>query len=187
MLAAVTVGCVWLGWNAEKATRQRAAVLEIRDAGAAVYYDYQLKYHNFAYEGRIVSLPITNNNAVPPWPLIRRFIGDDFLNKASFVQVINLDARKSVCKCLPRLPYLRRLEIHHGVDDDGATRIAQCSSLREFSVDNARLSNRGLTLLTRLKLRSITISNSDVTEEGVGAFRSMNPNCDIWLNRTWVP
>ena len=186
-LVAVTVFAVWLGWNVEQAKRQREGVVELRAAGAQVFYDYQLRSASFAYEGRTVTLPVRMPDASPPCsPLIRRWLGDDLLYEACDVRAfINPDARKSACRCLPRLPYLRRLEIT-GVDDEDAIDIAQCAKLATLSASNGPLSNSGLMLFAKLKLRFIAI-DCHVTEEGIRAFRSLNPNCDIWLNGKWVP
>lgn len=40
-LVALTIGCIWLGWNVERASKQRKAVEAVEAIGGIVLYDWQ--------------------------------------------------------------------------------------------------------------------------------------------------
>ncbi|HEV3343704.1 MAG TPA: hypothetical protein VG125_25250 [Pirellulales bacterium] len=181
----LTVAAIWIGRCVEAAREQRVAVFELREIGADVFYDYQLTDATFSLQGKTFTLPTANRDVVPPCPtFVWQLLGVDFLYRASDVRLLRPDIHTSACKILPRLRYLRRLEII-GIDDDDTRHLAECFALNSLSANDGALSDKGVMLLSRL--HHLTLAGCNVTEDGVQAFRLNNPDCDLWFNDRWWP
>lgn len=76
-LIALTIGCLWLGWQVERAREQREAVKAIEALGGLVWFDWQI----VILQPKHIRI---DPRATPPGPVwLRRIIGDDFFHHSS--------------------------------------------------------------------------------------------------------
>ena len=116
-LVVLTIGCVWIGWTANRAHEQRNAAKAVKQLGGIVYYDRQLSWTADEWTIKAPSTP-----RGPHW--LRSLIGDDFFQS---IEMIVVDERTShpppeksdLLKLVPRLkrlPRLRRLYAWFSLD-----------------------------------------------------------------------
>ncbi len=105
-LLLLTVGCVWVGWKANKAQKQRAAVAWVEEMGGfALYnYDYGAGSPDFLNRGAVYVGP-----PQPAW--LRELIGVSFLSDVTRVAFVG-DRSFTDISPLEDFPKLRMLEIH---------------------------------------------------------------------------
>jgi hypothetical protein len=87
-------------------------------------------------------------------------------------------------KALAQLPELRHLSLWNaaGVDDSAATALATLGALTSLDLSNTKVGDETLRRLTKLStLRKLYVSETQVTSEGIAAFRKQNPACLV----TW--
>ena len=77
-LVLFTVFCIWLGWKAERAHRQREAVAVIVKAGGKVWYDHQLHVvpRPWGRRGRMTAISPKAADPTPQW--IQSLLGHEF-------------------------------------------------------------------------------------------------------------
>lgn len=85
-LIVLTVACLWIGRQADKAHRQRAAVKEIEAMGGVVQYAWQPDLSDWPTESRWSHVrlePTTGRPNVPAW--LRAALGDDYFQEVKAV------------------------------------------------------------------------------------------------------
>src|SRR4051794_16756178 len=79
MLLALTVTCLWLGVQADRAQRQKRAVEALRDAGCLIKYDYEIARNPFTRES------LFENPRGHEW--LRPFLGADYFDAVAEVEL----------------------------------------------------------------------------------------------------
>jgi hypothetical protein len=185
-LIAVTVLCIWLGWQTYRAEQQRRAVALIRAFGGGVHYDFE------SLEGDEWTLA----------RLSRRFLGPDLWNNVEGVNLvmyatvhISSDGDKllrpleeidpsSCVKVLEHLPSLSRLKrLQLGIlpiDDSDLAWLAKLARLEHLTLYMPGLTDAGLVHLESLQnLRFLEMDYTSVTQSGIDRLQRALPKCRI--------
>jgi len=167
LLLVVTVVCVWLGVETERARRQKRAIDAILAAGGRVHYDFQIADDD--------SLLPAAKPWAPRW--LESALGREYLCRVECVTLYptkDHPADKQV-RLLTGIPYLKKLAIWPGckgktrivghpgfpggLTDDGVSFLLKnLRSLKHLSLTAARISNQGVENL----LGSPTINSLQV-------------------------
>lgn len=116
--AVLTIGCIWIGWLANRAHEQRRAARAVRQLGGIVYYDRQLDWTADNWTIKAPSPP-----RGPRW--LRSLVGDEFFQHIEMVVVDERTAHPPPTKSdvlklverLKRLPRLRRFYAWFTLDE----------------------------------------------------------------------
>jgi hypothetical protein len=137
LLIVVTLIGVWLGWQVNRAERQRRAVDTIRGAGGEVRYSFDLDPDS---EGAVSRR-------------LREVFGDHFFGRATYVHLSPEATRAGATAHLADLPWLGDLTIHVATDDDihrHLPDVARLRGLRYLNLESTRLGDEGLAQLAGL-------------------------------------
>ncbi len=120
-LVVLTIGCLWLGWQVNRAREQREAVQAIEALGGVVVYDWQPKLTTQSkgewsvHQGRW-KFTLADGNATPDGPAwLRRIVGEDLFQDVSGVVFIGVSTVRSrftengIRSWIPSLKRLRTL------------------------------------------------------------------------------
>jgi hypothetical protein len=140
-----------LGWFIHRARVQREAVAAIRRVGGEVAYSWEWS------DGRPV-FP----RPKPPWPdWVRRILGPDFLDTATFVRLMGPHCDDEALRAACRLPWLEELTVlSASATDDAAEGIRYLTNLRLLDLRlNPGITRRTLRHIGALReLRTLTLS-----------------------------
>jgi len=172
-LVALTVFGVWLGFQVNRAHRQRRAVTALQEMGWLIFYD--------DYE----ETRADKSNPTDPW-LYRTLGRDLFLNVSKvypeFVLLgqhgehVNLgfghDVNPAIDQ-LARLTQITELSLDAlEVSDDQVNRIRPLVNLRELGLSRTRISDEALAVLANFtELRRIDLSKTMVSDSGLKRLR----------------
>lgn len=191
-LLVLTIGCVWLGFIARKAARQRKAVEWIAERSGRAWYDFQIDNPR--------GLPV-DLRAEPPGPAwLRERIGLDYFADLRWVEVkgasdisrlstlydlheLHVDnSSVSDVSPLKNLKSLRQLFLRYSPVSD-ITPLAGMSNLDHLSLNDTDV--RDVTPLYQLKGRkSLNLQRTLVDEQGFEAISRALPDCRIvWSHR----
>lgn len=172
MLAVLAAG-VWMGWQANRARRQRGAVAAIEEHGGRVLYDWEF------VDGE--RTPGTQPHA-PRW--LRGLLGDEFFQSVVQVYLIlddppgeplaRLDA--GFTAHLEHLTGLRKLLLDNlVVTDKDLGRLKRLTNLEELSLwDATEVTAEGLAHLEHIhRLKYLIVVNSRVTDDGLRALAGL--------------
>ncbi len=139
-----------LGWVIYRARVQREAVETIERAGGSVGYSWQRS------SGTWIS-PIPR----PPWPdWLRRTLGRDFLDTATYVSLQGEQCDDEVLRAACRLPWLEELTVvNTSVTDASAEDLQQLKNLRSLDLRLNRITPRPLRHIEEMsELRELTLA-----------------------------
>src|SRR5262245_2921580 len=108
MLVLITALCIWLGFQVNAARRQREAVTVLRNAGAMIYFDYQVVPESPTTRLTLGGKSI-DPDQLPPGPgWLRRLIGDDYFRTvvAVYFDRENASIKKADLDELAKLPHV---------------------------------------------------------------------------------
>lgn len=149
VLVALTVGCVLLGWNVNKAHRQKTTVAWVEAMGGSVGYDY-------AIDGTNISLPDAEPG--PKW--LRDAIGVDYLATVDYVDLSHSEVTD--LSPLADLSKLKTLLLSHTTVKD-LSPLTNLAELERLDLSNTQVSN--LTPVANLtKLKSLSVFQSAVRD-----------------------
>lgn len=142
LLAAVTLICVWFGWNVERKRRHQAIIAAIHDLGGEVVYER------------------------PPNAL------DDLLygpNDPIEVNLISRSASDATVSQLRQLTKLRRLRMRGAyVTDTGMADLGAMNTLETLELFYPFITDNGLKHIENLtRLRKLTVTDARVTDDGL--------------------
>lgn len=201
----LTVGCIWLGWYANSAQRQRRAVAAIEKLGGSVRYDYQPTYED------------PNPSIPPPGPeWLVKLVGRDYLNSVVCVhcyhdvdaiadQVTNLPhftsfygaakfgefgepiAQAAFARFKSR-PNMRTLiVIGNNLDDDSLAQISGLTHLEGLQISHGKITDEGLTHLSGMQsLTYLNLDGCQITDAGLRHLKNLASLKRISLCRTQV-
>jgi len=166
-LIVVTLVCISVGWQANRARRQGEAVLEVQRLGGVVKFGYQ-----YDDQGSFQS---DREPSAPAW--LREALGEELFRD---VVVLDLsyggprkgenritDERLSLIEGLPDLTTLE-LGRELGITDEGLIHLRGLKQLKTLYLYNTGVEGPGLRYLRRLtNLESITLHGTPLTDEGL--------------------
>jgi len=154
LLIVVTILCVWLGIQVNRANRQRRAIGTISELRGLVFFE-----HEYDNEQSLNRIP----DAKPPGPIwLRKLIGEDYFRRAAVADFAYGYPERhrlglpSVADddlgCLEALPDLRYIEIGHtsGVTDAGLVHFRNLKRVRSIGLHNTRVNGSALVHLASL-------------------------------------
>jgi len=194
LVIATAIACCWLTVKMRQAERQRQVAEAIRQAGGAVYYDYE-----FDKRG----IPSGGEPTAPAW--LRRLVGEDFFSQFVHVYLSNtgygdeglehLKAKTNLVvlglsntqitdaglENLKRLTNLKWLDLlGTQVTDNGLERLKGQTNLESLYLLGTQITDNGLEHLKGLtNLRYLDLSNTQVTKKGVEELDKALPNCRV--------
>lgn len=158
LLAAVTLVCLWLGWNVERKRRQQELISAIHELGGEVVYER------------------------PPgdWT-------DLLLGPAAPVEV-NLLSRSATDEIAAKLQELRKLRTLRMrgayITDAGAASLGKITSLETLELFYPFITDEGLAHLSRLNgLRKLTIANTQFSDDAVDGVQALQNLKELALER----
>ncbi len=162
MLVMLTVFCVWLGVQVNRANKQKAAVRWLEENGGRVRYDWQFDRDDQR-----------NGNTEPPGPIwLRQQIGDEYFQSVRFVRLNEGEAHD--LSPLANLTELRTLTVHNnpgrfnsllwlGLSDLDLSPVSNLSELKVLRLSRAPVHDlspvASLTKLIVLDLDSTQVSD----------------------------
>jgi hypothetical protein len=164
MLVVVTLCCLWLGWQVNRAARQRDAVVAVK-----------------ALDGRVVYSSEFPESAAKR--LIRQWLGRDYVDdviEVGFPQSRPVsDTDLSVLRALPKLKVLSL--ICSRVTDDGLDGLRWASHLERLELLRTKVTDDGLAHLTKLKrLKWLWLNETKITDAGLAHLKRL-PEIEVLL------
>lgn len=155
-----TLAAIGMGVVANRAHRQRAAVMAVKASGGSVYYDWQIET-----EGKQAS----EEPSGPKW--LRNWIGDEHFQdvvEVSWAGVRGLEAED--LRWLVDLPKLNKVNLNFtAIDDARLEHLREHPSLRHVWLETcAGVTDQGLAALATLQnLESLSLMGARCSDEGV--------------------
>jgi hypothetical protein len=201
LLVLLTAICIWLGWQVERARKQREAINAIAERGGGTSYVWEIEPKDGMGRSTKPACPL------PDW--IRQLFGDDLLFPVSTVWLgpnftdddlsiiqsfdssrllaLNLSGSKITDSGLARLPRMARLRTmgldNTSITDDGLRHLAKFPNLTYLQMLDVKISDAGLlNLQSNKRLEVIMSRQSEFTRAGVAQFKESVPRCkvDVW-------
>jgi hypothetical protein len=177
LFIAVTAMCVWLGFAANKAAKQRRAIAVIKQLNGIFKYDYDLDDDTYLAGSTVGHFPEPEG---PTW--LRDLIGNEYFDHIRYVHLAYRRATDQHVAIVAQLPHLGYLDLTQtDVTDRGLEQLARCKRLRTLRLDNTRVTEQGVLYLRSLtSLRTLSVRHCPgVTDETVSQLREALPECDI--------
>ncbi len=161
LLLLVAVLAIWLGWQTNRARKQRRAVAAVLERGGTVRYLHQARTHPIRLENfHLSAFDIAIESPGPDW--LREFLGDDYFQDVIFVALEGTgndggDQLAALVSGLPELEYLKLSSC--GLTDDGLRHLSSNTTLRILGIDRNQITDDGLRHLADLtRLESLDVS-----------------------------
>ena len=175
LLVVVTVICCWLGYQVNKAERQRRQVAQIRAAGGLVTYRLD---RNASLE----ELDILPGNPPLPGPnWLHGWLGVDYFFTVDSIRLYK-SVPQDVLKNLADLQGIEHVDFMGSgtLTDDDLPCIMRVSSIRGLTLDGKKLSTAGVMSLASMKqLRALWINHNRVRAGQIAELMIAHPTCSI--------
>jgi hypothetical protein len=177
-LAMIVVLGLWMGWQVNKARRQREAVAAIKKYGGWVHYDWEEMVNGKPAKG--------TQPPAPKW--LRKLLGDEYFQEIAHVSLVyddstgvrfdikNVSHADNVLSRLRGMTKLKTLLLEKTqATDQGLKHLRQLTSLEELFIwDASQVSDSGVANLVPLKnLIYIHINNSKMSDAGLGSLAKL--------------
>jgi hypothetical protein len=165
LVVAIAIPCCWLALERQRAARQQAALLVLREFPGIIKYDFDI-----------------GQSASPVPSELRDYLGSDFFRNVERVCLGKgdefTDAKLSY---VSDLPGLKSLTLNGAaIGDEGLRSLRELLGLEKLHLSNTRISDAGLVHLTHLvNLRQLRITRTQVTDAGVEQLQRALPDCKI--------
>jgi hypothetical protein len=195
LLLLIAVLCIWLGIQVNAARRQREAVAVLLNAGAEIYYDYQMvplvtatPPGSFAPPG--IRLPDTwaDVSQLPPGPAwLRERIGDDY-----FRTVVDVYCRgtfqKSDLDELVELPHVKEFVlVGTGFHDEDLTALGELRQLEVLQFSGTPINGSILAQLPNpRRLKNLHLSHTNIDDTALEEIEKMTGLEVLGLDGTHV-
>jgi hypothetical protein len=179
LFVAVTLLCLFLGWQVHAARRQAAAAEAIRRLGGWVYYDFQIVNDKFDPKGK---------SWTPAW--MQRGLGIDFVHPVVTVNLVynddgpqRIENRQLTDEGLKHVAAFRGLEMlllkGDQATDEGLRHLKGLRKLRRLYMwDAKKVSDQGISHLQSLrKMTYVHCGLGQLTDESLRIFGRM-PNLE---------
>ena len=156
----VAIPCSWLAVERKQANKQRHIVADIKSAGGAVQYDWEV-----VWNGILVS----HEQALGPAWLVD-LLGSDFFGVPVGAYLDNTAATEATLEHVAGLTHLQVLLLSNTqVTDRGLKTLQGLRHLRKLDLDNTQVSDDGLEHLRDLThIEELHLKNTQVTDTGLG-------------------
>jgi hypothetical protein len=164
----VLVAGGWLGWKANKASRTRRAIAEIRRAGGIAYFDYQLDTTgNVSARFDIRTGKIVEDGQPPEPRWLQRILGPEYFHDVHAVTYgrgflpAGAPERMIDFGALADLPEVHSLTLQlSGVGNSSLRRMPPLPRLRKFEIHEPRLGDEGVSWIASCReLEEVRIGN----------------------------
>ncbi len=166
-LQLAALACVWLGWNFFSAARQENSVYAVREAGGAVYYDYQLSVACDEFPKWAIRMDRQNRPEFVYWSGVddsvaqerqpprtawaARLLGVDFVHSIVALDLRTAESAQTVSERNPSLRDIECLRVSH-VDATFIRRLPSLRKLERLYLAHATiLTDRDAEILSRLR------------------------------------
>jgi hypothetical protein len=177
LVLAITLVCIWLGFTANQAKRQKRAVEALRATGATILYDYQVN----EYGGHDLSKP----SPPPPGPdWLRNLIGLDYFATAARVDLHPQDdITDETFDSLANLPHLRCVSVVGlGVTDARIARLGGLNELQAVTVMNSSVTDGGWEFLGHLlHLKRLRLDGPNISDSTLGHVKGLVELTHLYL------
>lgn len=166
LFVALTVSCLWLGFEVTQARRQRAAVQALEKLGAYVAYDYDEPGTHYESGGT----PPRLRTLSPLKQWIADWLGKDYVSTAIRVQFNSPTVNDESLAPLADLPALEMIHLDRCVLVTDATlrNLPSSTRLTTLMLSRTSISDAGLQELERFPaLESLDIHNTQVSDTGL--------------------
>lgn len=192
----LTLVCVWMAFQVNRARRQRVAVDTLLKAGARVSFDL-----NWEAKWDAKGFPV-DNPVLPAPSWLRRLVGNEYFDKVRSVSLPNTMNANITDATLANIRYLYDLkgvdlsqaavsnaglanlqhltqiegvnlpndypEAARNISDDGISRFAKLAKMHSLYLDHTGLTDNGLASLQGLtNLTALGLQDTKVTDEGL--------------------
>lgn len=184
LLLLVLLVSVWLGWQVNRAHKQRRAVLRIQELGGEAWFDYQMQPDPNGTAGTVYP------ERRSPWPKwIRNLIGDEYFGDVVSVGLYKTSAEDADIELLADLPRINRLSLGYTrVTDRGMQRIAEIlPQLVSLDLQNTSVTDGAMPFIGQLRqLESLGLWNTNVTDAGAAHLARLTRMRNLILDGTQI-
>jgi hypothetical protein len=142
-LIVVTLACIWVGWEANRARRQGEAVREVEGLGGVVHFDYQLDETGAVRGDAEPSAPQWLRDALGEEQFRRVVIADLSYGGPRLGENPVTDERLALIESLPDLTTLE-LGRELGITDEGLAHLRGLTKLKILYLYNTSVKGPGL-------------------------------------------
>jgi len=176
LLAALTILCIWLGWQVTAARRQHEAIVAILAANGEVEFDDKKVLTGHTQYARVNP---DDREVGPLW--LREIFGDDFFRTVVEVRLVADMAQ------LEKLPSIRKLSLGgqkvtsggepRAIRDSDLAFLKNLGSLEELNLDYEEVEGSALANLPKpQRLKQLSLRNDPINDAGmesIGAMRNL--------------
>lgn len=172
LLVAVTLVCIWLGWNVERKRRQQELISAIQELGGVVAYQTAPTPLDLFLYGPREPIEVTLVSRSPPEALVGRLRG---LKKLRSVRLRGAYVTDAGIAELGTMTGLETLELFYPfITDDSLAHLSRLKNLRKLTITDARLTDEGLRFLEPLRnLEELSLENVPITTAGLAHLASL--------------
>lgn len=202
----VTLVCVWVGWEANRARRQGEAVREVERLGGVVHFDHQYDEKGSFQSDREPYAPVWLREALGeehfrhvvvldlsyggPRSGANRITNERLALIAGLPDLTTLELGRELGITDEGLVHLRRLKklktlylYNTSVEGSGLRHLRGLEKLENLNLLGTPLSDEGLCHLAELpRLRSLVLSGTRITDDGLKELGSLRSLRDLQLN-----
>jgi hypothetical protein len=174
LLLLITLLCFWIGWQVNRAQRQKQTVASIRAVGGLVHYEHE----RLEGEDGVPDLP---ERPLPGPDWLHELLGVDYFASVEYV-MLEEDVPENVLKGLAHLKGLKYLDFNGSgtLNDEDLSYIARVHSIEGLTLDGKNLTSRGLDSLKSMKqLRQLSINHKALTTTRLAELMRELPDCDF--------
>jgi len=161
LTVAVALPFSWLAVERKKASEQRDELVQIRNSGGDVYYDFR-----FDEMDRLLPNP---TQPEPSW--LRELLGDDFFARVYYVEFSkpSTHVTDDIVPHVARLAGLRQLLFtNSSVTDTGLIQLCRLTELEDLLFRGEAITDKGLQHLASMKkLKNLCLSDTQVGDSGM--------------------
>lgn len=188
LLLVITLLCLLLATQANRAKRQKLAVSVVQELGGEVQYDYQLS----RFEKAIRAVDAADKGLRPPSVIeepsgpkwLRQLVGNEY-----FQRVVGVDFRYSADISGPVMEHITSLTdleelflTNTNITDSDLRDIGKLSNLRLLVIRDNQITDAGISHLHSLtRLEQLNVINTSVTADGVAKLKEYLPECLVHL------
>ncbi len=184
LMLVVTVFCVWLGWQVQKARNQQYVISIVVAENGLIAYQHGL----IEYQGGTDRMRKLSKDGPPGSTWLRRLIGNEYFFRVSRVEVHGERIDDTFLAAIKRLADIRGLSVGGpSLTDEGVKHISKMNRLEALNVSGRRVTDQGLLYLKDLKsLGHLGLVNTRITDKGLVHLRSFRVLTTLNLNGTPV-
>lgn len=185
LLAAVTLICVWFGWNVERKRGQQETIAAIHELGGEVGYETSPSIIDLVLFGPDEPIEVNLVSRSPPESLVGRLRG---FKKLRTLRLRGAYVTDEGIAGLGAMTSLETLELFYPfITDESLVHLSRLVNLRKLTITDARLTDKGLEFLESLQqLQELTLKNVPITSAGLRRFSAASRLTSLNLNGSLI-